>query len=73
MVLRDEDGRMDFAEVSSPAAAGRFVPAPADLRLGTTDGAVWLRFDIVRDAGAADHWLFEVVAPQLDYVALYDS
>lgn len=72
-VLRDEGGRMDFAEVSGAAAAGRFVPAPADLRFGTTDGAVWLRFDVVREAGAADHWLFEVVAPQLDYVALYDS
>jgi diguanylate cyclase (GGDEF)-like protein len=53
--------------------AARFQPAPADLRFGATDGAVWLRLDLARAPGAAADWLLEVVAPQLDYVALYDT
>ncbi len=71
--LRDEGGTLGFAEVAGPAGAARFRPAPPDLRFGTTDGAVWLRFEIARAPGAPSDWLLEIVAPQLDYVALYDA
>lgn len=71
--LRDDGGRLDFAAVTSPAMAARFEPAPADLRFGTTDGAIWLRLDLARAPGAPADWLLEVVAPQLDYVVLFDA
>ncbi len=71
--LRDDTGQLDLAQVSSPAMAARFKPAPPDLRFGATAGAIWLRIELDRTGEASDDWLLEVVAPQLDYIALYDA
>lgn len=60
-----------FATISHPAFAPNFVPQPGHFSKGFTKETCWLRFRLVRDAGAAAHWWLEINPPFLDHIEVY--
>lgn len=72
-VLKDPGGRLTIEQVSSPPFAGQFQTLPGDfLRLGTQEGAVWLRLrlDFKPETTPAD-WVLELSRQFLDFIDIY--
>lgn len=68
--LPDPTGRLGFDEVQRlPEDA--FVPLPGDLSAGYADGAVWLRFDLLREPGAPESWWLHLGPRFIDHFDLF--
>mgnify|MGYP000900407655 CR=1 FL=1 len=77
-ILEDPGGKLDLAQVSSPAWAERFRPHTGqEVDIGHSTAAWWLRFRLTpaarpRGDGEPDPaWWLEIGKPGLDYLDLY--
>ena len=67
--LKDENGTMTLDEVRKQ---DEFHPLPADLSMGFTHAAVWLRFDAQAVSPGASVWILEIANALLDDIRLYE-
>ena len=68
--LPDPIGQRGFEEVRRlPESA--FVPLPGDLSAGYVDGAIWLRFVLIRDPGAPETWWLHLGPRFIDHFDLF--
>ncbi|MES2972451.1 MAG: 7TM diverse intracellular signaling domain-containing protein [Pseudomonadota bacterium] len=72
--LEDPSGKLGLSDVTAPAAQAQFKPvAPASpgANFGLTNSAIWLRVNLLVEAGAPRDWMLELAYPPLDRVDLY--
>jgi signal transduction histidine kinase len=69
--LRDRDGSLDIAHISSAAAQDSFQPLARGLDFGYTNDVIWLRFTLHRAVAAPALWWLEITSPFLDDVRFF--
>lgn len=72
--LEDEGGTWKLEDVLQPARQAGFRPVKAGgpgANFGLTRSAIWLRVDLLTDAGGDPDWLLELSYPPLDSLELY--
>ncbi|MEK6805442.1 MAG: 7TM diverse intracellular signaling domain-containing protein [Pseudomonadota bacterium] len=72
-ILRDEAGRLSYAEVTQAATVARFAPAgPQGLNFGFTRAAYWYRFTLDNPSDSTQRdWVLEIAWPPLDFLDAY--
>jgi len=69
-LLQDPRGELTIDDVSSPAWADHFAPAPAESpNFGFTDAAIWARLRI--ESEVSGPYFLELAYPLLDHVSVY--
>ncbi len=74
-VLKDHSGELTLDQVRNPRLSLRFQPnRGVMLHLGTTKGAVWLRFRLIQDLAPGDKsgpWIVELSKEHVDRLDIY--
>ncbi len=73
-VLEDPSGRLTFDQLRTPEQAGRFRAPPsdgADLNLGLSGSAFWVRWTLQRTEDADAKWLLEIPFAQVNALELH--
>ncbi|NCA88727.1 MAG: diguanylate cyclase [Gammaproteobacteria bacterium] len=68
--LPDPSGHLGFEEVRR-MPANAFIPLPGDLSAGYVAGAIWLRFDLIREPGAPEIWWLHLGPRFIDHFDLF--
>lgn len=72
-LLRDPSGALTAEQAMAPGQPFEPAAGRADLNLGYTRDAVWLRLELRSQARRAEHWQIEFGQPSLDRIELFSD
>ena len=71
-ILKDKEGDLGIAEVSSSGFSGRFIASDEQVpNFGYTRSTFWLKFTLKNKTGRDSRWILEIGYPHIDDIRLY--